>query len=77
MKNGWNGKYYIDVASGVGGIRDKMDKANIDEDMFISNEAIILSMTKEERENPKVISGSRRKRISKGSGVELLKLINY
>ena len=52
----------ISMLPGVGGIRDKIKNSSIDEDMFISNEAIILSMTKEERENPKVISGSRRKK---------------
>ena len=31
-------------------------------------EAIILSMTRQERERPKIIDGSRRKRIAKGSG---------
>ena len=38
---------------------------------LLENEAIILSMTKIEKENPKIISGSRRKRISKGSGVDV------
>jgi signal recognition particle subunit SRP54 len=33
-------------------------------------EAIILSMTKREREHPEVIDGARRKRIARGSGVE-------
>ena len=64
----------ISMLPGAGGIRDKIKNSSIDEDMFISNEAIILSMTKEERENPKVISGSRRKRISQGSGVEISKI---
>ncbi len=42
-------------------------------------EAIILSMTKEERDNPNIINGSRRKRIAKGSGTtiqEVNKLLN-
>ena len=42
--------------------------------MLSFNEAIILSMTKKERENPKIISGSRRKRIAKGSGVDVAKI---
>ena len=38
---------------------------------FLSaNEAIILSMTKKERQNPDIISGSRRKRICLGSGTD-------
>ena len=55
-------------------MKDKMDQANIDEKMLIENEAIILSMTKEEKENPKIISGSRRKRISKGAGIDVSKI---
>ena len=51
-----------------------MDQANIDEKMLVENEAIILSMTKNERENPKIINGSRRKRISIGSGVDTSKI---
>ena len=43
---------------------------NIDENIVKINEAIILSMTKEERLNPKIISGSRKKRISSGSGAD-------
>ena len=45
-----------------------MDNANIDENIIKINEAIILSMTKEERMNPKLINPSRKKRISGGSG---------
>ena len=35
------------------------------------NEAIILSMTKEERRLPRILAGSRRKRIAEGSGVQI------
>ncbi len=62
----------------MGSIRDLlgfipgMDKAlknvNIDDKAFNKVEAIILSMTKLERNNPKVLNGSRRKRIADGSG---------
>jgi signal recognition particle subunit SRP54 len=47
-----------------------MQNANVDEKLLSANEAIILSMTKKERENPDIISGSRRKRISSGSGTD-------
>ena len=47
-----------------------MDEAGIDEKIITHNEAIILSMTKKERENPKIINGSRRKRIANGSGTD-------
>ncbi|MEO0118581.1 MAG: signal recognition particle protein, partial [candidate division WOR-3 bacterium] len=41
---------------------------NFDEKELIKMEAIILSMTKEERRNPKIIDGSRKRRIALGSG---------
>jgi len=64
----------MSMLPGVNKMKEQMKNASIDEDMLASNEAIILSMTKEERENPKVISGSRRKRIAQGSGVDVSKI---
>ncbi|MDC1212654.1 signal recognition particle protein [Pelagibacteraceae bacterium] len=61
----------MSMLPGAKKMKEKMDQANIDEKMLIENEALILSMTKKEKENPKIISGSRRKRISKGSGVDV------
>ena len=48
-----------------------IDSANIDENKFVKSEAIILSMTEEERQNPKLMSFSRKKRIAAGSGTTL------
>ena len=42
-------------------MKSQMDASGIDENVITQNEAIILSMTKKERENPKVIDGSRKK----------------
>ncbi len=56
---------------GVSKIKSQMDQAGIDESIISQNEAIILSMTKKERENPKIIDGSRRKRIANGSGTDV------
>ena len=64
----------MSMLPGINKMKAKMDQANIDEKMLVENEAIILSMTKKERENPKIISGSRRKRISIGSGVDVSKI---
>ncbi len=64
----------MSMLPGVNKMKAKIDQANIDEKMLVENEAIILSMTKNERENPKIISGSRRKRISKGAGVDVSKI---
>ena len=44
---------------------------NVDEKQFVRLEAIINSMTPLERRNHEIISGSRRKRIAKGSGTEV------
>ena len=55
---------------GVSKIKSQMDQAGVDESIISQNEAIILSMTKKERENPKIISGSRKKRIANGSGTD-------
>ena len=64
----------MSMLPGINKMKSKMDQANIDEKMLVENEAIILSMTKKEKENPKIISGSRRKRISIGSGVDVSKI---
>jgi len=56
---------------GVSKIKSQMDNAGVDEKIITQNEAIILSMTKKERENPKIINGSRRKRIANGSGTDV------
>ncbi|MDC0216206.1 signal recognition particle protein [Candidatus Pelagibacter sp.] len=56
---------------GVSKIKSQMDAAGVDEKIITLNEAIILSMTKRERENPKIIDGSRKKRIANGSGTDV------
>lgn len=57
------------------GMLPGMDKAlrnvQIDDKAFSRVEAIILSMTKNERHNPKIINGSRRRRIALGSGTQV------
>ena len=60
----------LSMLPGVSKIKKQMDNANIDENIIKANEAIILSMTKEERLNPKIINSSRKKRISSGSGAD-------
>ena len=47
---------------------NKLKDIDIDEKEFVRVEAIICSMTKEERQNPKILNGQRRLRIAKGSG---------
>jgi signal recognition particle subunit SRP54 len=58
----------LGMIPGLGGLRAKNAMQNVDERKLAQIEAIILSMTPGERANPKVINGSRRKRIADGSG---------
>jgi len=55
---------------GVSKVKSQMDAAGVDEKIITQNEAIILSMTTKERENPRIIDGSRKKRIANGSGTD-------
>ena len=64
----------MSMLPGVSKMKAKMSEANIDEKILVENESIILSMTPKERQNPKIINGSRKKRISKGSGVDVSKI---
>ena len=61
----------MSLMPGVAKIKKQMDSSGIDENIIKINEAIILSMTKEERQNPKIINGSRKKRIAGGSGSDV------
>ncbi|WIV10836.1 signal recognition particle protein [Proteiniborus sp. MB09-C3] len=56
----------------IPGVNSKQLKnLNVDEKELVHIEAIIQSMTKDERMNPVIIDGSRRKRIAKGSGTSI------
>lgn len=57
-----------DLMGMIPGMGKMMKGVDIDDDAFKGVEAIIYSMTPEERANPKLISGSRRKRIADGCG---------
>ncbi len=57
-----------DLLGLIPGMDKAMKNVNIDDNAFSRVEAIILSMTKQERNNPKILNGSRRRRIAKGSG---------
>jgi len=60
-----------DLASMIPGVGKALKDVDIDNDSFKQTEAIILSMTPYEKENPTMINGSRRKRIAAGSGTSL------
>lgn len=55
----------------IPGLGNKLKDVEVDDKEFLRIEAIICSMTKEERRNPKVLNGSRRLRIAKGSGTSV------
>jgi signal recognition particle subunit SRP54 len=60
-----------DLMSMIPGVGKAVKDLNIDDNAFKSIEAIIRSMTPEERSNPVVLNGSRRKRIASGSGTSV------
>jgi len=60
-----------ELASMIPGIGKAIKNIDIDDDAFKGIEAIIHSMTLEEREKPLIINGSRRKRIANGSGTTI------
>ncbi|WP_108250096.1 signal recognition particle protein [Planctomonas deserti] len=60
-------KKMIGMLPGMGAMKDQLD--NFDEREIVRTEAIIQSMTKAERQNHKILNGSRRLRIARGSGV--------
>lgn len=59
---------------GIGKIKDKLDQAGLDDRLVRRQVGIIMSMTKQERRNPKLLNGSRRKRIANGSGVQVMEV---
>jgi signal recognition particle subunit SRP54 len=60
-----------DLAGMIPGVGKAIKNLDIDDNAFKGIEAIILSMTPEERIHPEVINGSRRKRIAEGSGTNI------
>jgi signal recognition particle subunit SRP54 len=60
-----------DLIGMIPGVGKQVKDLDIEEDAFKYIEAIIQSMTPEERQKPEIINGSRRKRIADGAGVEV------
>ena len=61
----------LSMMPGVSKMKKQIDESNLDESLLNKQEAIILSMTQKERDNPKIIGGSRKKRIANGSGTDI------
>lgn len=60
-----------DLMGMIPGMGKAIKDVDIDDDAFKSIEAIIQSMTPLERENPKLLNGTRRKRIARGAGTDI------
>jgi signal recognition particle subunit SRP54 len=60
-----------DLAGMIPGVGKAMKNLDMDDDAFKGIEAIIHSMTHDERSNPTILNGSRRKRIAFGSGTTI------
>ncbi|MBU6442460.1 MAG: signal recognition particle protein [Alphaproteobacteria bacterium] len=61
----------LGMLPGVGKVKEQISAAGLDDKILTRQEAIISSMTKQERAKPDLINGSRRKRIAAGAGVEV------
>ena len=60
-----------DMLSMLPGVGSQLKNVEVDDSQFSRIEAIILSMTPQERANPDLINPSRKKRIAQGAGVDL------
>lgn len=60
-----------DLLGMIPGIGRQIKDLDVDDDAFRHIEAMIMSMTPEERRNPDLINGSRRRRVAQGSGLEV------
>ncbi len=58
----------LGMLPGVGKVKRQLSEAQVDDKMIARQQAIILSMTPAERRRPKLLNGSRRRRIAAGSG---------
>lgn len=63
-----------DLMGMIPGVGKAIKNVDIDDDAFKGIEAIIHSMTLEERKNPSVLNGNRKKRIAKGSGTSVVQV---
>ena len=58
----------IGMIPGMGNVKRQLQNTEIDDSFFNRAEAVVFSMTPQERRNPDIINGSRRRRIAAGSG---------
>ena len=58
----------LGMLPGIGKVKKQIDAANLDDSILKRQQAMIGSMTKAERKNPKLLNASRKKRVAAGSG---------
>ena len=61
----------LDKLPGMGGNMQQMAQSQVDNKVFVKMEALIDSMTPAERSNPDILNGSRKRRITQGSGTNI------
>jgi signal recognition particle subunit SRP54 len=61
----------LGMLPGIGKVKKQIDSANLDDSIFKRQQAMIGSMTKAERKNPKLLNASRKKRVASGSGTSV------
>ncbi|MEX1255692.1 MAG: signal recognition particle protein [Dehalococcoidia bacterium] len=69
----------VEMIPGLSGVKSQLNLDNVDDDFWKKAEAVVYSMTPEERRHPEIINGSRRRRIATGSGAtpqEVNRLLN-
>ena len=64
-------KGIMKMIPGMSKFREKIESSQIDNKMFLRQQAIILSMTEKERKNPDILKASRKLRIANGAGVSV------
>ena len=71
MRNLGGMKGILGMLPGVQKLKGQLEGANLDDRVIKRQEAVISSMTRDERRNPKLLNASRKKRIARGAGVEV------
>jgi signal recognition particle subunit SRP54 len=69
----------VEMIPGLAGVKSQLNLDNVDDNFWNKAEAVVYSMTPDERRHPEIINGSRRKRIAQGSGTtpqEVNRLLN-
>jgi signal recognition particle subunit SRP54 len=61
----------LNMLPGIGKVKKQLDAANLDDKILKRQQAMIGSMTRAERKNPKLLNASRKKRVAAGSGTSV------